>query len=332
MKLTLLSSSLLAVVAACGSHTPTAQPSSQPAALAAQSAALTTIAREELRTAMEQWHAEAGTVVALDLETGAVLAAIGRNATGDDDARAAGLPVITGSTLKTITHALALDAGVVTPETVLDCRVRTWGDKKIEDSTPHEDLTVREALAVSSNVCASRLLDKMGFDRWLAGTKKFHLGEAPATWPTVTDGTSFDAAMLAGGELGPATAVQLAAAYGVIFREGNYLPPVAIGAPVGKPEPVVSAATAQTMLGLLENVITSPNGTGNSAAITGHKVAGKTGTMPLDDKRNYASFVGRVLDGPKIVLLVGIVSGDDGAVGGKVAGPAFAKIMQRMMK
>jgi len=280
---------------------------------------------------MDQWHAEAGTIVALDLDTGTILAAIGRNAAGDDDTLSTCATWITGSTLKTFTHAIALEAGAITPETMLDCRTRSWGNQTMQDSSPHQDLSVRDALAVSSNVAASRILDKIGFAPWLVAIKGFHFGDAPAVWPTVTDGTNFDAAMLAGGELGPATPLQVAAAYAAIFREGMYLPPVPVGAPAGKPERAVSAKTARTVIGLLENVVTSPIGTGNNAAIVGHHVAGKTGTMPLDEQRMYGSFIGRVLDGPTIVLLVGLVSPDEGHTGGKSAAPLFAKIMQRLM-
>ncbi len=329
MKLPLLAMSLLAVVtllgSACGGQPVGAH------STATQSLTITRIAREELHTAMDQGHAEAGTIVALDLDTGAVLAAVGRTSAGDDDTLATKQTWITGSTLKTFTHAIALDAGAVTPETMLDCRTRSWGEQAMEDSSPHQDLSVRDALAVSSNVAASRILDSVGFAPWLVGIKRFHLGDAPAVWPTITDGTSYEAAMLASGELGPATPLQVAAAYAAIFRNGSYVPPVAVGALAGKPEPTMSADTAQTMIGLLENVITSPIGTGHNAAIPGHRVAGKTGTMPYDEDRMYGSFVGLVLDGPNIVLMVGLVSSDDGYTGGKAAAPVFARVMQRLM-
>ncbi len=321
--------SLVALLTACSSHTSAVQPSAVRSS--ARSADVTRIAREELRVAMDQWHAEAGTIVALDLDTGTILAAIGRTAAGDDDTLPTRATWITGSTLKTFTHALAIDAGAVTPETMLDCRTRSWGDHAIQDASPHQDLSVRDALAVSSNVGASRIVDKLGFAPWLVGIKRFHFGDAPAVWPTVLDGTSYDAAMLAGGELGPATPLQVAAAYAAIFRDGTYLLPVPVGAPPGNPERTVSTKTAQIMIGLLENVVTSPVGTGTNAAIAGHHVAGKTGTMPLDEQRMYGSFIGRVLDGPNIVLMVGLVSADQGHTGGKSAAPVFAKVMQRLL-
>lgn len=325
MKHPVMTTSLLALLTACSGPTAVTH------ATAPQSVFATRIAREELRVAMDQWHAEAGTIVALDLDTGAILAAVGRTSAGDDDTLPTTQTWITGSTLKTFTHAIAIDAGAVTPETIIDSRTRAWDEQTMEDSSPHQDLSVRDALAVSSNVAASRIFDKVGLAPWLVGIKRFHFGDAPAVWPTITDGASYDAAMLASGELGPATPLQVAAAYAAIFRNGTYLPPVAVGMAPGKPEPTVSAKTAKTMIGLLENVITSPLGTGHNAAIAGHRVAGKTGTMPLDNHRMYGSFVGRVLDGPNIVLLVGLVSNDDGYTGGKAAAPVFAKVMQRLL-
>ena len=294
MKLTALTTSLLALLTACGNHT------AAPPATVAPSDAITRIAREELRAAMAQWHAEAGTIVALNLDTGAILAAVGQTVTGDDDTLATQQTWITGSTLKTFTHAIALDAGAVTPDTMLDCRTRTWGAQQMKDSSDHQTLSVRDALAVSSNVAASRIFDKVGLTPWLVGIKRFHFGEAPAVWPTITDGASYDAAMLASGELGQATPLQVAAAYAAIFRNGSYLPPVAIGMAAGKPEPTVSAKTAQTIVGLLENVVSSPIGTGQSAAIAGHRVAGKP--VPCHSMRSAcmaassaASWMGQIL-------------------------------------
>lgn len=324
MKLLGLTTSLLALLAACSGHI------AVPQATVTQRDTITRIAREELRAAMEQWHAEAGTIVALDLDTGAILAAIGRTATADDDTLATQQTWITGSTLKTFTHAIALDAGAVTPDTIIDCRTRTWGEQAMKVSSEHHNLSVRDALAVSSNVAASRIFDSLGLARWVVGIKRFHFGDAPAVWPTITDGASYAAAMLASGELGQATPLQVAAAYAAIFRNGTYLSPVAVGTAASKPEPTVSATTAQTVVDLLEHVVTSPMGTGQRAAIAGHRVAGKTGTMPIDAARTYGSFIGRVLDGPNIVLLVGIVSHDDGNTGGKAAAPVFAKVMQRL--
>lgn len=279
------------------------------------------VAAAELDRAVAAWQAEAGVVVVLDRDTGALRAMVGRTGAADDDGRAAREPIVTGSTLKTFTVALSLAAGVATPDDVVDCATRAYGADTLEDAAPHGPLSVADVLAVSSNVGTSRLLDRLGLPALTDGLHRLHLDDPPARLPVVDDPASFQAALLAGGELAELTPLALAAAYGAVFRDGVYRAPAG-----GPPEPVLPAEVARTTVGLLERVVSAPVGTGGAAALPGHRVAGKTGTADLGDGRIYASFVGTVLDGPPVVILVGLVTRADGASGGKVAAPTFARI------
>jgi cell division protein FtsI (penicillin-binding protein 3) len=78
-------------------------------------------------------------------------------------------------------------------------------------------------------------------------------------------------------------------------------------------------------------VVTVPNATGLSAAISGYRVAGKTGTGKLVEDGHYtthdvASFVGMApADAPRYVI--GVFAYTPGGEGGAVAGPAFRELM-----
>jgi cell division protein FtsI (penicillin-binding protein 3) len=82
---------------------------------------------------------------------------------------------------------------------------------------------------------------------------------------------------------------------------------------------------------MLEAVVTVPGATGLSAAITGYRVAGKTGTGKVVRDGHYqpgevASFVGMApADAPRYVI--GVFAYTPGGNGGLVAGPAFRDMM-----
>ena len=83
---------------------------------------------------------------------------------------------------------------------------------------------------------------------------------------------------------------------------------------------------------MLQNVVVG--GTGTYAAVSGYKVAGKTGTAQKPDEsggysstRYVASFVGMVpASKPRLVILVTVDEPHGQIWGGVVAAPAFAQI------
>jgi cell division protein FtsI (penicillin-binding protein 3) len=278
------------------------------------------VANEELSRAVNEWRPEAGFVVILDRDTGDVRAMAGTEGGRDNRELAARRAWVTGSTLKTFTIAAALDAKTIAPETPIDCAPRSYADRTLRDSRVHGMLTVADGLAVSSNVCASRVLDTLGLPRLLATLRRFHFDEEPARFPPVADPAGYDAALLAAGELAAATPLQVASAYAVIFRDGR-----------DRGARIIAPDVAHTMVKLLEATVAAPNGTGARAAIEGHRVAGKTGTAGIGDHRLYASFVGTVLDGPRVVILVGLVAPAANGTGPTAAAPVFARIARRLI-
>ncbi len=331
-----LASSVLSVLAAVScTPTSTPQPSAAPGQIHASTSTLVpsmqTIAREELDRAVAEWTPAAAVVVVLDAKTGAVLAMEGRDHGRDAPSLASERAYVTGSTLKTMTFAAALDARTIDAGAWLDCAPRRYGAAQLVDHTEFGSLSLTDALAVSSNVGASRVLDTLGLDRLLAVLKALHIGDPPGSIPPIADPSGIQAAMLAGGEWAKATPLQVAAAYASIWNGGLYVEPTFTpraqsGVRVFREE------TARAMSGMLEDIIESNLGTGRLARIEDVRVAGKTGTADLGDDRTYASFVGTVAGWkPGFVVLVGLEAPREGGYGPTAAAPVFARIARRII-
>lgn len=302
------------------------------------------IADEELDRAVAAWQPAAGVVVVLDPTTGAVLASAGR-AGGQVADIAAGRVYITGSTLKAVTLAAALDEGVVKATESFDCGNgrRSYGSLTLHDAGDNGILTVPEMLAVSTNVGFSRIFDRLGGDRFGRWLRRFHFGEAPrivgaaaGELPARIEDGSFEGAAVAIGE-GQMTAspLQMAAAYAAIANGGVYVAPTMTPGARAPGETILRPETAQAVMSMLEGTIASERATGKLARIAGVRVAGKTGTADFSADGGsiiYASFVGIVpADHPRFVVLVGIEAPRGGASGGQVAAPVFARIGSRAL-
>lgn len=306
------------------SSAPLPPPEAPPAATTAAAPRFASVLQAELDRAASEYAAAGALAVVLDARTGRVIASLGR-AAGADAPALVGAARITGSTLKPLTWAAALEAGVLGPDTPLDCAPRSYPAGTLHDSRTNGTLSARDALAVSSNVAASRVLDLLGLTRLQATFERLHVFDAPGAVPPLPDETGLQAAMYAGGELGAATPLHLAAAYAALFDDGVYHAPTPDGSAPGvralRPE------TASAARELLLHTITSAEGTGGLAALPGHRVEGKTGTADLGDGTTYASFVGAVVDvEPRWVVLVGLVAPREGATGKTAAAPLFARI------
>jgi cell division protein FtsI (penicillin-binding protein 3) len=131
------------------------------------------------------------------------------------------------------------------------------------------------------------------------------------------------------------TCLQLARAYTAIAAEG-LLPPVSFLALDDLParERVLEAATATELMQMLELVV-SPAGTGNKAAVQNYRIAGKTGTARISEAGRYsddrytAVFAGIApASRPRIVTVV-VINDPRGQAyyGGDVAAPVFAKVV-----
>ena len=308
---------------------------------------LQSIAEEEAAWVVSTFHARRATAIILDPAQGEILALA-----NPDSARQA---YITGSTMKTLTIAAALDADLVRVDQKFDCQARSG--EMLHDETPRGWLDLAQILEVSSNVGALRVYQAVGDARFDRALKHFHLADrrfpvqlefAPfSPHPAARPGT------LVKGEEGGAvgdgfvsTPIQMIAAYAIFASGGEYVPPSLVRSVrdekgrvywrhAPKREPVVRPETARVMLDMLERAVDGTNATGKAARVPGVRVAGKTGTSDIDQpnaSQIYASFIGIVpADAPRYVILVGAVDPREGIWGGAVAAPAFARIATRAL-
>jgi cell division protein FtsI (penicillin-binding protein 3) len=310
------------------------------------------MAQQALDHAMTRTKALNGTVVVQDPHTGQILAlAISPTFNPNDihDIRPAMLlnhavsdVYEPGSTFKLVPFSAALQEKLVTPDSIIP----TFGGQiNVAGRIVHDDrdaiiyenrhgnaLSVRQALAESSQVVAIQLSERLGKDRFYHYIHAYGFGQRsgielpgetrgllkpPNRWQPTTIGS-----IPMGQEIG-VTPIQLVTMASTIANGGVYLPPHIVleesSAQKGSPQLVPAAfhpedkipdtlppgahrvigtlAAAETR-SLMESVVMS--GTGDTAQLNGYSAAGKTGTAQKIDvhTRTYsktkfiASFVG----------------------------------------
>ena len=94
----------------------------------------------------------------------------------------------------------------------------------------------------------------------------------------------------------------------------------------------IDSATAKSLSSLMQTAVAE--GTGTSAQVAGVQVAGKTGTAETGTDSGpttwFVGFAGTDIDKPEIALAVvldGNAETEDGATGGKIAGPVAAQVI-----
>jgi len=319
------------------------------------------LAHRELRNALQEMGASAGSVVLLDVRTGEVLAMANQPALNPNNrarVNAAGLRnramldlIEPGSTMKPLTMVAALESKKYTPETVVDTNPGhiVVDGKVLKDPVNFGRIDITKIITESSQVGTTRValsLDQHSvwevFNRFGigAGTETGFPGEQNGLLPLRKRWSDIERANFAFGYGVQVTALQLARAYAV-FASGGRLEPVTLlrregDAPEGRQ--VVSAGIAQQIVDMMKTVV-GPDGTGKRAAIPGYSVAGKTGTAHKVGARGYEDryrslFVGFApVSSPRIVAAIVV---DDASLGryhgGDVAAPVFAKVVGGAMR
>jgi cell division protein FtsI (penicillin-binding protein 3) len=312
------------------------------------------IAYREIKLAVEQHHAKAGSIVVLDAKSGEVLAlanwpSYNPNNRANVDLKAMRNHAVTdqfepGSTMKPFTVATALEAGKVTPQTVINTEngVYIVGGRKIHDSHPEAFLTVSQVIQKSSNVGAAKMalslppetfwrsLSEVGFG---AQTGSAFPGEAAGKLRDYKKWQPIEQATMSYGNGISVNLLQLARAYTVFANDGDLKSVTLLrqDAPtIGKK--VFSQATAQQVRDMMELVV-QPGGTAPLAQINGYRVAGKTGTSHKLEGGHYvnhyvASFVGLApASSPRLIVAVMVDDPSGEYYGGLVAAPVFSNVM-----
>ncbi|MEY3216175.1 MAG: Penicillin-binding protein 2 [Pseudomonadota bacterium] len=318
-------------------------------------------AYQTLRDAVAQHKAKAGSVVVLDAQTGEILALANYpsyspdkrgNLTGEQlRNRALTDSFEPGSTMKPFTVALALQQGLVKPETPIQTapgRINITGST-ITDVHPYGVLTVNEVIQKSSNVGTVKMAMQLQPREMWEMFAELGFGQKPQLpFPGVVSGRlrpyktwrPVEQATMSYGYGVSSSLFQVARAYTVFARDGEIVPatlmktnqPV-VGTRVFSPE---HAIAMRKML----QMASGPGGTGQKAQTMGYSVGGKSGTARKQEGKGYASkkyrgfFVGLApIDQPRIVVAVMIDEPSNGVYyGGAVAAPVFSQTVQQTLR
>ena len=319
------------------------------------------LAFRELRSTLLRTGASAGSAVVMDVDTGEILAMVNLptynpNAVDPRNADARRNRAVTdvvepGSTMKPITVAAALTAGVVTPDTPVDVSpgYMSLGRYTIRDFRNYGMQTVTGLITKSSNLGAVKLAEKLEDDYFHEFVRSFGYGQKPGSgFPGESSGVlppperwygSTKATMSYGYGLS-ATPLQIATAYAALGNGGKRVTPTFVKGERHEVREVLSPQVADQVMQMMQTV-TEEGGTATQAAILGYHVAGKTGTArKFNDtggySRRYVSFFAGVVpvENPRFSMVVVVDDPDasKGYYGGLVSAPVFKNVMDGALR
>ena len=325
------------------------------------------LAYRELKAAMQEYRAHAGTVIVLDVDTGEVLAMVNQPSFNPNDRdqlkpdlyrnRAATDIFEPGSSVKPFIMAAALASGQYRPDSVVDTSPGFFkvGNTVEEDEHNLGVIDMATILAKSSNVGIAKValslkpeqiwstLSALGLGQVTGGG---YPGESAGTLSNYSHWRPVGIATLSHGYGLSVTPLQLAHAYATIGA-GGVKRPISferVSGPVPG-EQVLDPKVAHELVQLMEQVV-EKGGTATRASLIGYRVSGKTGTAfksiagGYSTDRIMAIFAGLVpASHPKLATVVVIDEPSRDmhevstlAQGGSVAAPVFASVMSGALR
>jgi cell division protein FtsI (penicillin-binding protein 3) len=319
------------------------------------------LAYRTLKAAIQQYNAESGSIVILDVQTGEVLAIVNQPTYNPNDRsqfsaeryrnRAITDIFEPGSSIKPLIVAAALESGDYRPSSIVDTAPGfvVVGPKTIEDSRNLGRVSLTTILARSSNVGVTKLAMSLEPDQLWTTMTRFGLGTLTSSgFPGESAGllTHFNhwrpinQATLAYGYGISVTPLQLAQAYSVLGTDGVFRP-VSLVALDSMPDgdQVLDRDSAAAVRRMLEEVV-RPGGTGTKASVAGYRIAGKTGTAwkfaagGYSEDKYISIFAGLApASDPKLAAVV-VIDEPSGELyyGSDVAAPVFADVMAESLR
>lgn len=320
------------------------------------------IAHRELREALKQFGAKAGSAVLVDIRSGEILAMANHpsynpnnraNLKPDMMRNRALIDVFEpGSPIKSFTVAAGLMSGRYQPDTMIDTRPGTMrvATMTVRDFRNYGVMDVAGVIRKSSNVGVVKIALDIGAESLYDLLRKLGFGEytglgfpgestgnlaARRIWPPV------ETATLSYGYGLSVTATQLAQAYATLANNGRRLPLSLLK--VDQPqagEQIIPEHISKQMLTMLRGVVDGEGGTGSRARVPGYQVGGKTGTVHKAVGGGYAKdryrsvFAGIApISNPRFAAVVVIDEPSKGDYyGGLVAAPVFSEIMSGALR
>jgi cell division protein FtsI (penicillin-binding protein 3) len=298
------------------------------------------VAQIALQQQLDRYHARRGTVMAMDVRDGSLVALVtlptyDPNQYYDAEVERFRNWAVSdlyepGSTFKPLNVAIALEQGVIQPEdTVYDEGRIHMAGWPIENHDfryvgGHGVLSITEVLEHSSNVGMVRIIQRLNSQDYYDWLQKLGLNQPLETdLPYETIGQLKTEEMMVNQPIEAATAsfgqglavtpLKMLQLHAALANGGQLVTPHVLAGLVDsegqmqwqpdrpQPQPLFSPDTTQAVLGMMESVVV--NGTGKNGAIDGYRVAGKTGTAQKAEGGVYVA-------GAKITSFVGILSVD----------------------
>ena len=316
------------------------------------------LAHRELRNALLEFEAKAGSLVMVDVRTGEVLAMVNHPTYNPNNRRQLNPQAMRnramvdvfepGSTVKPFSIAAALGTGRWTPESTVDTGNGSFkiGRYTIRDVSRGGLLDLTEILKKSSNVAISKIaldigaqpvyamMQNVGFG---ADTGLSFPGERVGQLPMHRKWGQAETATLAYGYGLSVTAVQLAHAFAVLANDGRNIPLSLLRqdrVPADGVQ-VMDAQISKSVMGMLQAVVEEPGGGGSRARVPGYHVGGKSGTAKKlasgggYTESSYRSLFAGVapIENPRVAVVVVIDEPSKGGYyGGLVAAPVFGRV------
>jgi cell division protein FtsI/penicillin-binding protein 2 len=329
------------------------------------------IAEQHLDAAISKWQADGGSAIAMDPQTGAILALVSRpsfresqlNLNDPSQAqlyrdRSVSDVYEPGSTFKLITMSAAIDSGVVNANSTYDdtgtfevggVAIHNW------DFSAHGITSMTTVIADSLNTGAAWVSQQLGAERFYDYVQRFGFGKPTdvgmsgeaagiVRTPQTPGWSVVDLATNAYGQGIAVTPVQMITAIAAVMNGGKLMRPYIVqavadanGTRVTQPtvvRQVISSQTSAVMRGMMQTELQAYT----LAQVPGYTGGGKSGTSYIAGVQGYASQ--RTIPSyaefvpyknPRILLLVSVDDLDTNALGGVVAAPLARDILEQTL-
>lgn len=275
-----------------------------------------------------EYDAMDGVAIVMETESGEIRAMVGLEAKGDSAyARADSLVASKHSSalMRTVAVLAALNTGKVKPDDMFDSGVGifVYDNDTIYDHNwrkgGYGELTLRQALAYSSDIAITRAVDEAFPDKkdFLASVRNMSFGHSLEVEGLKVDSCLQDSEMPW-------------CYYAMGFQEITPLQMLAFYNAIANKDSIASPSSIADIRGMLEDVVSK--GLAKRAMSDKVKVAGMNGTIRNEDSTLTADFCGYFpADKPKYTILVSVHRKEVPAAGGRMAGSIFKEIAEMVM-